>query len=100
MPSCVSAATASGTSNGPPAVAALTQLGIDQLGLDSLDRRYLAVVADRPVGLEAICAELGEDKSTIEDAVEPWLLQASLIKRGSKGRLATEAGRAHLAEVA
>ena len=77
--------------------AALVQLGIDHLGLDSLDRRYLAIVADRPVGLEAICAELGEDKSTIEDAIEPWLMQAGLIKRGGKGRLATEAGREHLA---
>jgi Holliday junction DNA helicase RuvB len=91
---------ANGTINGPLAVAALAQLGIDHMGLDSLDRRYLAVVADRPVGLEAICAELGEDKSTIEDAIEPWLMQAGLIKRGGKGRLATEAGREHLAEVA
>ena len=78
---------------------ALAQLGIDQLGLDSLDRRYLAIVSDRPVGLDAICAELGEDKSTIEDAVEPFLMQAGLVKRGGKGRLATEAGRDHLAEV-
>jgi Holliday junction DNA helicase RuvB len=89
-----------GTINGPLATTALTQLGIDHLGLDALDRRYLAVVAERPVGLEAICAELGEDKSTIEDAVEPFLMQANLIKRGGKGRLATEAGREHLAEVA
>ena len=91
---------ASGTINGPLAVAALAQLGIDHLGLDALDRRYLAVVGDRPVGLEAICAELGEDKSTIEDAVEPFLMQAGLIKRGGKGRMATDAGREHLAEVA
>ena len=91
---------ASGTVNGPLATAALAQLGIDHLGLDSLDRRYLAVVADRPVGIEAICAELAEDKSTIEEAVEPFLMQAGLIKRGGKGRLATEAGREHLAEVA
>ncbi len=91
---------ASGTINGALAVAALAQLGIDHLGLDALDRRYLAVVADRPVGIEAICAELAEDKSTIEDAVEPFLVQAGLVKRGGKGRLATEAGREHLAEVA
>lgn len=84
---------------GPLATAALAQLGIDHLGLDPLDRRYLALVADRPVGIEAICAELGEDKSTIEDAVEPWLLQANLIQRGGKGRLATETGREHLAEM-
>jgi Holliday junction DNA helicase RuvB len=85
---------------GPLAMAALGQLGLDQLGLDSLDRRYLALVAERPVGIEAICAELGEDRSTIEDAVEPFLMQAGLIKRGSKGRLATETGRTHLAEIA
>ncbi|MGE5201177.1 MAG: Holliday junction branch migration DNA helicase RuvB [Acidobacteriota bacterium] len=82
------------------AQAALAQLGIDHKGLDSLDRRYLALVADRPVGIEAICAELAEDKSTIEDAVEPFLMQTGLIKRGGKGRMATEAGREHLAEVA
>ena len=80
--------------------AALAQLGIDHLGLDPLDRRYLALVADRPVGIEAICAELAEDRSTIEDAVEPFLMQVALIKRGGKGRLATETGRQHLAEVA
>ena len=91
---------ASGTVNGPLAACALAQLGIDHLGLDPLDRRYLMVVADRPVGIEAICAELGEDRSTIEGPVETWLLQAALIKRGGKGRLATEAGRDHLAEVA
>jgi len=85
---------------GPLATAALAQLGLDHLGLDSLDRRYLALVAERPVGIEAICAELGEDRSTIEDAVEPFLMQANLIKRGGKGRLATESGRTHLAEVA
>ena len=90
---------ASGTINEALAASALAQLGIDHLGLDALDRRYLAVVAERPVGLEAICAELGEDKSTIEDAVEPFLMQAGLIKRGGKGRLATETGREHLAEV-
>jgi Holliday junction DNA helicase RuvB len=90
---------ATGTINGPLALAALAQLGIDHLGLDSLDRRYLAVVADRPVGIEAICAELGEDRSTIEEAVEPFLLATKLIKRGGKGRLATEAGRDHLTQL-
>lgn len=77
----------------------LAQLGIDPLGLEALDRRYLAIVADRPVGIEALCAELAEDRSTIENAVEPFLMQAGLVKRGAKGRLATAAGRQHLAEV-
>ena len=89
-----------GAINGPLAATALAQLGIDHKGLDALDRRYLAIVAERPVGIEAICAELAEDRSTIEDAVEPFLVQAGLVKRGGKGRLATEAGRDHLAEVA
>lgn len=84
------------TIDGTCAQAALTQLGIDALGLDVLDRRYLAVVAERSVGIEALCAELAEDRSTIEDAVEPFLVQAGLVKRGSKGRCATDAGRAHL----
>jgi Holliday junction DNA helicase RuvB len=85
--------------NGALAVAALTQLGIDNLGLDSLDRRYLTMVAERPVGIEAICAGLGEDRSTIEDAVEPYLTIAGLILRTGKGRVATDAGRDHLAEM-
>lgn len=87
---------ASGTINGPLAGTALAQLGIDHQGLDALDRRYLAIVAERPVGIEALCAELAEDRSTIEDSVEPFLMQAGLIKRGNKGRFATEAGRTHL----
>jgi Holliday junction DNA helicase RuvB len=89
-----------GAIDGALAVAALDQLGIDRAGLSPLDRRYLAIVAERPVGIEAICAELGEDRSTIEDAVEPFLLAANMIKRGGKGRLATETGRQHLAEAA
>lgn len=89
---------ANGTINAPLARAALAQLGIDRRGLEDLDRRYLEIVAERPVGIEAICAELGEARSTIEEAIEPFLMQAVLIKRGSKGRMATEAGREHLAE--
>ena len=88
------------TINGPLAVLALSRLGIDSLGLDLLDRRYLAVVADRPVGIDAICAELAEQRATIEDVVEPFLMQAGLIRRGGRGRVATESGREHLAEVA
>ena len=89
-----------GAIDGQLARAALARLGVDHRGLDDLDRRYLAVVAERPVGIEAICAELGEDRSTVEDAIEPWIMQSGLVKRGGKGRLATEAGREHLAEVA
>lgn len=89
-----------GTINAPLATAALDRLGIDPIGLDDLDRRYLTIVATRTVGLNAICAELAEDKSTIEEVVEPFLLQTGLIQRGGRGRLATAAGRQHLAEMA
>lgn len=78
------------------AQAALSQLGIDHKGLDALDRRYLSLVADRPVGIEAICAELAEDRSTIEDAVEPFLLQVGIIRRMPKGRIITALGQQHL----
>jgi Holliday junction DNA helicase RuvB len=89
-----------GTINGPLAATALARLGIDHLGLDELDRRYLALVAERPVGLDAICSELGEDQSTIEDVVEPFLMQMTLIRRGGRGRLATETGQQHLTKMA
>lgn len=85
--------------NGPLAIAALAQLGIDPIGLDPLDRRYLTMVADRPVGIEAICAGLAEDRSTIEDVVEPFLMQSGLISRAARGRVATDAGREHLAAI-
>jgi Holliday junction resolvasome RuvABC ATP-dependent DNA helicase subunit len=87
-----------GMINGPMVIAALSRLGIDQLGLDKLDRRYLTLVADRPVGVEALCAGLGEDRSTVE-ALEAQLMQAGLVMRTGKGRVATDAGRAHLVEV-
>jgi Holliday junction DNA helicase RuvB len=83
---------ASGTINGPLAFAALAQLGIDQLGLDELDRRYIALVAERPVGIEAICAGLDEARSTIEELVEPFLLARGLIARTQRGRVATPVG--------
>lgn len=82
--------------NGPLAAAALDRLGLDELGLDNLDRRYLAIVAERAVGIEAICAELAEDRTTIEDVVEPFLIQENLVMRSGRGRVATSAGIAHL----
>lgn len=85
--------------NEPLAAFTLVGLGLDSLGLDHLDRRYLALVSERPVGIEAICAELAEDQRTIEDVVEPFLLQAGLVARGGRGRVGTEAGREHLRQV-
>ena len=88
------------TVDGPLAIAALAKLGLDNLGLDDLDRRYLALVASRAAGIEAICVELGEDRSTLENVVEPHLISAGLIQRSAHGRLATAAGIEHLRHVA
>ena len=81
--------------SGPVVAAALQRLGLDQLGLDQLGRRYLALAAERPVGLEALAVALGEDKATIE-ALEGHLVQGGLVVRTRSGRTVTEAGRAHL----
>jgi Holliday junction DNA helicase RuvB len=97
-------ASANGAINGPLATAALAQLGIDQLGLDQLDRRYLAMVAERPVGIAAIASALSEQQRTIEDVVEPFLVQLGLVARTARGRVLTAAGfnhwRAHHGKVA
>jgi holliday junction DNA helicase RuvB len=85
------------TVNGPLAAAALRKIGVDAIGLTDLDRRYLTAVTDHPVGIEALTAQLGEARQTIEESVEPFLLQAGLIARAARGRFATEAGRKHLA---
>lgn len=81
---------------GVDAAAALDAVGVDFAGLTEIDRRYLAAVADRPIGLDALASLLGEDRATLEDAIEPPLLQAGLVRRESRGRVATEAGLAHL----
>jgi holliday junction DNA helicase RuvB len=80
--------------------AALDATGVDARGLGDLDRRYLAAVADRPIGLDALAAQLGEDRRTLEDAIEPHLIQAGLVRREARGRVATDAGRAHLVHLA
>lgn len=84
------------TVNGALATAVLAQLGIDSLGLGALERQYLELVADRPVGIEALCAALGEARVTLEEVIEPTLVQLQLIARMPRGRVATDAGRAHL----
>lgn len=78
------------------ATEALRLEGVDDLGLDTLDRAYLRVLADTyeggPAGLEAIAATLGEDAGTLEDVVEPYLLQIGLLARTRQGRQLTAAG--------
>jgi len=75
---------------------ALELEGVDERGLDDLDRKYMRVIATTygggPVGLEAVAATLGEDAQTLEDMVEPFLLQIGFLARTRQGRRLTKAG--------
>jgi Holliday junction DNA helicase RuvB len=89
-----------GSINRIVADSALERLMVDQRGLDSLDRKYLNVVIERfdggPVGVEAIAASLSEERGTLEEVVEPFLLQAGFITRSPRGRIATPMAYEHL----
>lgn len=78
----------------------LTGFGIDDLGLDDVDRRYLEAIIMKfkggPVGLETIAASISEDSDTIEDVYEPYLLQLGFIERTPRGRVATGLAHSHL----
>ena len=78
----------------------LKLLDIDELGLDSVDRRMLEAMADKyaggPVGLETIAASISEEALTVEDVYEPFLLQLGFIKRTPRGRVLTELAYRHL----
>ncbi|MEG9861199.1 MAG: Holliday junction branch migration DNA helicase RuvB [Parvularculales bacterium] len=79
---------------------ALHQLEIDELGLDSMDHRYLYCLATKfqggPVGVETLAAALGEARDAIEEMIEPYLMQKGFLNRTPRGRLLTEAALAHL----
>ena len=80
--------------------AALTRLEVDQRGLDEMDRRYLRRMAEHhgggPVGVETLAAALAEARDTLEDVVEPYLIQEGLILRTSRGRMLGLPGWRHL----
>ncbi|SDD39742.1 holliday junction DNA helicase RuvB [Paracoccus isoporae] len=79
---------------------ALTRLGVDDLGLDGADRRYLGLIAENygggPVGVETISAALSESRDAIEEVIEPYLLQQGLIARTPRGRMLASKGWRHL----
>ncbi len=79
---------------------ALTQLEIDALGLDNMDRRYLMMIADiykgGPVGVETIAAGLSEPRDTIEEVIEPYLIQLGLVARTARGRALNDRAWKHL----
>ncbi|MFY7836538.1 MAG: Holliday junction branch migration DNA helicase RuvB [Novosphingobium sp.] len=78
----------------------LTRLEIDQIGLDLQDRRYLMMIADiykgGPVGVETLAAGLSEPRDTIEEVIEPYLIQLGLIARTARGRCLNDRGWQHL----
>lgn len=79
---------------------ALTRLGVDKIGLDSADRRYLSLLAENygggPVGVETIAAALSESRDAIEEVIEPFLLQQGLIARTPRGRMLAHRAWQHL----
>jgi Holliday junction DNA helicase RuvB len=79
---------------------ALAMMQIDELGLDELDRRILAVIANDfdggPVGVKTIAISVGEEVRTIEDVYEPYLIQIGFVKRTPQGREVTSAAKKHL----
>lgn len=79
---------------------ALTRLEVDRLGLDAQDRRYLWMIADLykggPVGIETLAAGLSEARDTLEDVVEPFLIQTGLVARTARGRVLNGPAWAHL----
>jgi holliday junction DNA helicase RuvB len=80
--------------------AALDLLDVDPRGLDALDRRLISTVVEKfdggPVGIESLAASIGEERGTLEDVVEPFLIQRGLLARTARGRVATRAAYLHL----
>ena len=85
------------------AQAALAAQGVDDCGLDGLDRKVLKTIIEfyggGPVGIEALAAALNEERDTIVDVVEPYLLSAGLLKRTARGRKATRLAYQHVASL-
>ncbi len=79
---------------------ALTRLGVDHLGLDGADRRYLGLIAENyaggPVGIETMSAALSESRDSLEEVIEPFLLQQGLIQRTPRGRMLAPKAWTHL----
>ena len=79
---------------------ALEMLEVDQLGFDAMDRRLLTTVIEKfaggPVGVDSLAAAIGEERGTIEDVLEPYLIQQGFLMRTARGRMATPAAYLHL----
>jgi len=79
---------------------ALSQMEVDREGLDVMDRKILRVILEKfqggPVGVETICASVSEERDTVEDVYEPFLIQRGFLKRTPRGRVATPSAYRHL----
>jgi Holliday junction DNA helicase RuvB len=79
---------------------ALSRLEVDRLGFDSMDRKYLGLIAENygggPVGVETLGAALSEQRDVLEEVIEPYLIQQGLLQRTPRGRMLTEAGYRHI----
>jgi Holliday junction DNA helicase RuvB len=82
------------------AIAALVMLDIDHQGFDTLDRKVLRTIIEKfeggPVGIDSIAAAIGEERGTLEDVIEPFLIQQGFLMRTARGRLATRTAYLHL----
>ncbi|MBT1450026.1 Holliday junction branch migration DNA helicase RuvB [Glaciecola sp. XM2] len=89
-----------GCINAEVASSALNMLDVDKQGFDFMDRKLLLAIIEKfgggPVGLENVAAAIGEEKETIEDVIEPFLIQQGFLQRTPRGRIATEHAYAHL----
>ena len=89
----------SGSIDAKTADAALSMLDVDKIGLDMMDRKFLEAVlhkfAGGPVGLDNVAAAIGESTDTIEDVIEPYLIQQGFLQRTPRGRVATHTAYSH-----
>jgi Holliday junction DNA helicase RuvB len=90
---------ADGSINERIADAALNLLEVDPLGFDTLDRKFLTTIIERfdggPVGIDSIAAAIGEERGTLEDVIEPFLIQQGFVVRTARGRIVTRASYLH-----
>ena len=78
----------------------LDSMGVDEFGLDKIDRKYILTIIDKfgggPVGVETLAAGISEEVETIEDVYEPYLMQLGFIERTPRGRMATPSAASHV----
>jgi Holliday junction DNA helicase RuvB len=90
---------ADGVVTGEVAISAMDMLQVDPNGFDAMDRRLLSTIIEKfdggPVGIESLAAALGEERGTIEDVIEPYLIQQGFMMRTARGRVATKNAYLH-----